>query len=232
MMEPHTDRTEETHVVMQPETRTTPERRKVGKISGGGFGFEALLGIGVAVLGILGLIGVLPAYMAAISAIAIGTAFLVESGVFAAASSKTRAIPGQQKKGRIVLGGVTQALVGAAGIILGILALIGMAPAILLSIAAMVLGAGLLVSSLSVAETEELAPTSDRADVERATAASVDTSVGARTIVGVGAIVLGLLALIGLTPATLILVAMLALGTAAFLTGTSMSAKMGTGASA
>ncbi len=225
------------HVITSHEhqTETTvsapPQKeREVAKLTAGGFGFETLLGAGAVVLGILGLVGVLPLYMAAISAIGLGGAFLIESGVFGAALSKARSY--ESRRERTVLGsGVTiQALAGATGVVLGILALIGFAELPLLAISAIVFGGSLLISSGPVREVEELAPRGDVSyRVEQVENRTVEGSIGLRILAGIGAAVLGILALTGTAPQSLVLVGMLTVGAAAFMTGAAVTARMGSG---
>jgi ABC-type Na+ efflux pump permease subunit len=109
---------------------------------------------------------------------------------------------------------------GAAGTVLGILALLGVASVTLTSIAVIVYGAALLFGSgararMSTLPVEEGPPSAAHQVVREAAWASS----GPRLLVGVGAAVLGILALVGFAPSILILSALLTVGAALALSG-------------
>src|SRR5262249_45281906 len=115
---------------------------------------------------------------------------------------------------------------GAAGVVLGILALVGLAPAVVLPIAVIVFGASLLLGSGATADLSTLSvgPRHERfAQVARQ--ATVAAS-GVQALIGVSAIVLGILALVGLDPLALTLVALLVLGAGVLLSGSAVSTRM------
>jgi len=143
-----------------------------------GSAVQSLAGIAGVVLAVLGLLGVLPTLMAAIAAICIGVALISQGGAIHAqfASLMGRAAGGEPSAG--VLG-------GAAGIVLGVLALLGLTPNVLLAVAVIVFGATLLVSSAAAGRLQAASAT-----------AGYETQGGAHTLLGLGAGVLGLLALL------------------------------------
>jgi hypothetical protein len=122
---------------------------------------------------------------------------------------------------------------GAASIVLGILALVGVVPLTMLACAAIVGGATLV---LAAGTTSRLASYRYGAaarldDTQRQLLReSVSASAGADVLAGLGGIVLGILALANVGPVhvmlTLSIVAALALGAALFLTGTTVGARM------
>jgi hypothetical protein len=188
------------------ERRDLREREETAaKTRTGNASAELLLGGGAIVLSILGLLGLYPATFAKICAIAVG-AGLVSHGMSATAS-KRRSAAGERHGVRADLGG--EAIGGAAGAVLGILALFGILPAILMPVSAIVLGGSMLLGAPSQAEK-----------VGGSVVQTARASAGIESIAGVGAIVLGIIALLRIGPnVPLTLVAMLALGGAMLLTG-------------
>lgn len=156
---------------------TTVVKRMTEGLLGRAIGAVALI-----VLAIAGLAGAWSTPIAAIATIVFGATFLVEGGYF----SRTQ--------GRGELAG-TEFLGGLTGVILGVLALLGIAPPTLLAAAVIVFGAALLFGHLA------------------------DGAFGSYSLVAIGAIVLGVLAVVGLSAITLVLVALLALGAMELFTG-------------
>ena len=156
---------------------------------------EAFGAIATMALAIVGLAGVFSATMAAIGTIIIGAAILMESDSFGAFWTKsgnhTREMGPLEAPSAQLIGGL-------AGIVLGILALLGVASATLLSVAILVYGATFLLSGAVPNQNHWLAHAS-----------------GGEILVGLGTVVLGLLAVIGVDSLTLVLVALLTLGAAA-----------------
>ena len=111
------------------------------------------------------------------------------------------------------------AMAGLAGLVLGILGLLGVSRIELLSVAPVIFGAGLVISSAAMARFEQLLR------IQRGTEA-VYVASGADGLVGAGAIVLGIIALSGTAPLTLSLIAMLAVGAAVLMSGTSLASQL------
>lgn len=218
-----------------PERRSGEERRRTGdrheKVTAaaltGGSALELLGGGAAVVLAIIGLSGFLPVYMTAIATIAIGGALLAHGAAAAARYQDTvrraAASRGQQIE---VIGGLgSEVFGGAAGIALGILALANVIPFVLLAVAAIVLGGSILLGAPAQPDLARLAPDENRR-VGRMTYEAVEGASGAMALVGIGAAVLGILALIHVgPPLTLVLVAMLAIGGALFLGGSALTAR-------
>jgi len=192
---------------------------------------EALGGATAAVLALIGLAGTDPLSMAAVASIALGAVFLVSSGLFAAEYRKvmnhTESTPWSAAEYGGGLG--AQAVAGIAAIMLGILALLGINPYILLSTTAIVLGAGLLFGSGVVARMAAVRPErqetadaySGRLTKQVATGAS-----GGQSIIGFGAALLGLLGLLNFTPLLLVLTALLGLGLISLVSGSAMAGRV------
>jgi hypothetical protein len=113
---------------------------------------------------------------------------------------------------------------GLAGIALGILALVGVETMALLAVSTIVFGGTLLFGSPAVYRASRAEPGTQIFDeIARQTAAG---AAGAQALVGIGAVTLGILALVGIVPQTLVLVAVLCVGGAALLSGGALTGKM------
>lgn len=193
----------------------------------GGSTLEVAAGACAIALAVIGLAGYFAFYTASISTIAVGVALLAYGGAVAVRwRSMIRRL---QRQGEdIVAGGVgTEIVGGVVGIVLGALALAGIQSLTLLAVAAIVLGGSLLLGG---AAQPELAIFSFDRDpkIERVTRRSLEASGGVMVLVGVAAIVLGILALLAVGPSlTLVMVAMLALGVGLLVGGGATAARFG-----
>ncbi|HET6610584.1 MAG TPA: hypothetical protein VFG83_01270 [Kofleriaceae bacterium] len=181
----------------------------------GTHGTAALVGGAAAVLAILGLIGLIPSFMAAIATIVAGAALLMVGRAVAARYSRIRAATnGHAYRKADVAGGMSaEVLGGGAGIVLGILALLGALPTVLLPIAAIALGGGLLLGGAARAELAEME------HGETAVKAAKGAG-GGMGLAGGAAVVLGILVLAKVgTPLMLVLVSMIVVGGAILLGG-------------
>jgi hypothetical protein len=205
-----------------------PELTRRTELAGATGMAEGVTAIAAVVLATLGLAGLLTLFMLAVSCIVLGAALLFEGGTVAARVSRFLALRvGAETEKLEFEGGIAaEALVGLAGVVLGILALVGIAPLTLCSVAAIAYGGGLLFGSGASAKLNAsrlpLVPT----PLERATREAVFISAGGELMVGLAAIVLGILALLDIVPVTLTLVAFLAVGGALVLSGTAVGSKM------
>ncbi len=215
--DPRTDRREST---------TTP-MHSVHQMESGSFA-ESLAGAAGVVLAILGIIGLLPTVLGAIAAIAVGVGLFLGGGVIAARSKQLDVGMQSANARRQILGGLgMEAFAGASGAVLGLLSLLGIAPVTLLSVSAIVLGGALLMASAATARLESaigdvMTPSKNS---ERAHEA-VYVASGSDFLIGAGAVVLGILALAGHAPITLALVAMLSIGAAGMLSGSTFAARV------
>lgn len=206
-------------------------QEKVERVVAGASTAEALAGAAGVVLPILGLVGVLPFWMAGIAVIVVGGGLLLEGASLVTEYSAL--LSSQSGERPAMLGSLSvQALGGGAGLVLGIISLSSAAPLPLLGAAiialggAMLLGAGATARSWAVEYMSRGTTGAGNKVVEEVARASA----GAEAFTGLGAVVLGIIALAGVgTPAiTLILVlaGALALGSAELLGGTSLGARM------
>lgn len=185
----------------------------------GGSVTEGAGAIATIILAIIGLAGVFADIVAPVAVIVIGAVFLME-GIWLSAAIRRqnhqviRRTPGMAN-------GVTAGFfAGLAGIVLGILALFRASPGttndVLMAVAVLVYGAALLVGA---GVFSRLTGTAD------ATIATVNSG---SLLVGMAAVVLGILAVIGLVPMTLVLVALLSLGGAALFNGSTFNTETAT----
>jgi hypothetical protein len=222
-------RREETTTSSYARRDPEPEREKSIKVVAGGSLTEALCGAATVVLAIIGLAGTLPGYMASIATIAFGVALLAQGGAIAARWSRLlRETQPHEWDTRTELGGGMGAefLAGGAGVVLGILGLLGLYTATLIPIAVIVFGGALLLGSGATADLGSLyVPTTHERFANVARQMTLAAS-GAQMLVGVGAIVLGIIALVGVDPVVVTLVALLVVGASVLLSGAAVSSRM------
>ncbi len=200
---------------------------------------DAAGGVATVVLAVCGLANVNPPILTAIATIVFGVALLIQGGTmmseYAQAMSPTGGVTTTTFSAEELGGSSLSAvfLVGAAGIVLGILALLNIHGDVLLPSAVIAFGAALLLSSNAVwriyvrrnaARTDTTGMTEHRGrEMVASEMASGSSSIQA--LAGLAAVVLGILALTGAgNDAILNLVALLALGATLVLTGSALSA--------
>jgi hypothetical protein len=209
---------------------TTVESTAAQKAAYGGL-IDSLGGIAVAVLAILGLTGFDPLGMAAIATIVFGAALLAQGGTilfeYSTILSTTSSSVSAERAGAEGLS--TLFLVGAAGIVLGILALLGIASEALISAAAITFGSGLVLSSgvvrqLSLLQSEMVPRAFPRSGNEMFVGQMAAGSAGFQAFAGLATIVLGTISVAAEAPMTgLKLVALLLLGVTVLFTGGTLS---------
>ncbi len=212
-------------------THYSEEVHRSARVVAGGSILETVGGAGAVVLSVLALAGVLPLVFAAIATIAVGAALLFEGGSIVSRYAQLEAeTAGDTRLANTSLGSgmAAESLGGIAGIVLGILALLGVSPVVLLAAAAIAVGAALLVGTEAVSRLNALevlgGHVPDKA--HRLTRQAVTASSGGQVLAGIGAAVLGILALLSIEPLTLVLVALLTLGASTLLSGSALSGKM------
>ncbi len=190
---------------------------------------EGVAGIAVVVLTILGLGHVVPVFLVAIALIIAGIALLAQGATIAA--EYARLLSGRSDL--IVPMGNNSAwslalLAGGAGIVLGILALLNVQPIQLVAIGVIALGGGLIISSGPTAQTAMLKSEAATADegFRRMAAEAASASVMSQGMVGLTAVVLGILSLAGFSSLALILIALLTMGVFLLANGTAVSGVM------
>jgi len=211
------------------------ERRAIEEVGGGSI-VESIGGIGAVVLSILGLIGFIPVTMASLATIAAGGALLIGGGTLA--SQYTRIFSGARPRlSHSIIGGgmAMESLAGLAGIVLGIMSLLGIHSEVMLAAAVIVLGCALLLASGAVAKLTTLPIREPFGTAEQARHAENEHYIvrdalyaasGSEALIGAGAIVLGILSLSGIAPMALVLVALLAIGASILVAGSSVAGRM------
>ncbi len=194
---------------------------------------DAIGGIATIVLAVIGLARVHEPLMVAIATVVFGVALLIQGGTMLSEFAQV-IFPPESKVGDVdQFGGASLSVVfmgGAAGIVLGVLALLGINATVLTPIAAIVFGTVLVLSSNAVwqlymlrrAIKSEGQPQYAGAELLASEIAS--GSAGIQALAGLVAIVLGVLAVAGEANLTLNLVALLALGATTVMTGGGLTA--------
>jgi hypothetical protein len=192
---------------------------------------DAIGGIATVVLAILALAGVHREIILPIAVIVFGAALLIQGGtmlseyasiIFPAGS--TGATSEQFGVGSLS----SLFLVGVAGIVLGILALLGIAPEILTAIAVIAFGSVLMLTSNAVRHLYMLQSSASRSGAPRAATELLagemaSGSAGVQMLAGLASLVLGILALLGINHDILTLSALIVLGATVILTGSALS---------
>lgn len=183
---------------------------------------EAAAGIAVVVLTILGLADVSPGALAAIATIVIGAGLLMQvadAGTeYARLTSRSDAAP---LSGAMFGGGaIVSFLAGGVGIVLGILALLGVSPMHLTPAALIVFGGALILSGGITARMATMASEPAAADpaVQAVFQQASAAAGGAQVLIGLAAMILGILAYVPINAGILLLVGLLAVGAALLMT--------------
>ena len=172
--------------------------------------------------------------MAAIATIVFGIALLIQGGTMLSEYAQIIFPPGAKASPIDQFGGSSLSavfLVGAAGIVLGVLALLGINSGVLTPVATIAFGTALVLSSNAVWHLYVLRRASVQAESQCQFGASeilasdmASGSASVQALAGLTAVVLGILAVAGTTnDLTLNLIALLALGSTIVLTGGSLS---------
>jgi hypothetical protein len=200
----------------------------------GGFA-DAIGGVATIVLAILGLAGVFPDLLAGIATIVFGVALLIQGGTMLSEYAQIIFPPGGRSWSIDQFGGSTLSavfLVGASGVVLGLLSLIGIHPAVLIPAAIIAFGTALVLSSNAVWHLHVIKHSMmTRSSESTATGSEIlasemaSGSAGMQALAGLSAVVLGILAIAttGTSQTVLFLVAFLALGATLILTGSTLS---------
>lgn len=228
--------TADTHGYGSPTSSFTTTQDRSAEIAGGGSLLEAALGVAVVALSIVALVGWFQPTLVAIAAIVFGVGMLLEGGSIASRYARVlMSAPSQQMNGADLGGGMTTEFAGgAAAIVLGILSLLGIFPAILLPITAIVVGAALLLGTASMAALNNMAVEqncvgSGHEVTRKVASAAVGAAAGTQVLVGIAAIVLGIIGVAnGAAALGLVLtaVAFLCLGAAMIVSGCAVGSKM------
>ncbi len=197
----------------------------------GGF-VDAIGGVATVVLAIIALSGIHQPALAAIATIVFGAALLIQGGTMLSEYTKLMFPTGAVSSVQEGAGGGLPALfmVGAAGIVLGVLALLNIVAGTLVSCAVIAFGAALLVSSNSVWHLFRAKQAAQQMVMQRTLSGGeilagemASGSAAVQCIGGIAAVVLGILAVSGIYTEILTLVALLVMGATVLLTGSTLS---------
>lgn len=189
---------------------------------------DAFGGMATVVLAIIGLSGTRPDILLAIATIVFGAALLIQSGAIISELTQIVLPAGSSAVEQFSPGGLSMAfLAGMAAMVLGVLGLIGVHLVALQSIAVIALGSALVFGSNAVWSVQRIKRASMRARAQSGTEILATEmaagSAGLQVIGGLGAVVLGILAVTGINPTVLSLVGLLVMGGTILLTGSTMS---------
>jgi hypothetical protein len=209
---------------LQQETRTSLE------LVAGGSMAETIGGAAACVLAIVGLSGILPGYLAAIATVAAGAALFFEGAAIVTRYTELLEETDADRLSATALGSgmSAESLGGLAAIALGVLALVGVTSMTLMSVAVIVLGGALLLGSAATSRLNALRIARAHRDETAWLVAreALAAATGAQVLIGIAAVVLGVLAVIGIAPLILILVGLLASGFSILVSGTAVGSKM------
>jgi hypothetical protein len=191
---------------------------------------DAVGGIATIILAIVALSGVRPDIIVPSTVIVFGAALLIQGGTMLSEYAQimfprgdTTMVSPEQFGGSSIS---VMFLVGAAGIVLGVLALVGIAANPLMSVALIAFGSGLLLSSNAVRALYLLQASragTPRTGSEMLAGEMASGSAGVQILAGLSALVLGILAVTGTNPAVLVPSALIVLGATVVLTGSALS---------
>jgi hypothetical protein len=205
------------------------ERRVSMEVVTNGSVIEATGGFVAVVLSILALASIAPAYLLPITTIALGIGLLFEGGTVALRYWRLpdEVVTGRWASMELAGGMITEFLAGIAGIVLGILALLGFAGGLLMTTAALVFGAALLLGSglpvrLNYLETNQEKPET----AHRFGRLMTRLAALAQVVFGAAGCVLAILGLVGIAPVILTTVAFLILGVAVLFSGSAVASRI------
>jgi hypothetical protein len=194
---------------------------------------EVIGGAAAIVLSIIALCGGLPVALMSITTIVLGASFVLDA---AAMSARYERLLGEAwgaqpnvRRTEHVGGLSAETIAGVTGIVLGILSLIGINPHVLSAVALIVFGAALLFSAgikqrFAAVSARHAVPGSE--SLHHVAHGAAGLTAGGDVLIGLGAIVLGILALIGIVSDTLILVGYLGVGFLLMMSGSTMGLRL------
>jgi hypothetical protein len=202
------------------------ERKSLSFILGGSL-VEGIAGAGAVVVSIIALASGGAAVLMSIATILVGAALMFEG--FSIASHFT-ALMQETSNGSLDSvefgAGMTSQVIGGMGVTtLGILALLGLSPGQLVSVAAIAAGGAVLLGSgtTSRLNTLKIHHSGDSDEAKSLAHAAVSSASGSEFLIGIGAIVLGILAVLNISPMILSIIAILAVGFSVLMGGSALS---------
>jgi hypothetical protein len=229
---PEANRAAETTTVSEGVAPPRAQERREEVVFGGSV-VEVIGGVATMVLAIIGLAGAAPMYLTAVGVIVLGAALVMHarsrSGrLFQLLSGAPETHWSEQEFSG---GMMAEFLAGIAGIVLGILSLVAVVPWVLLPVAAIVYGAMLLVGRSTatrfIVATVAGPAQSPESELSRQAAGEMVAGANAaHVLVGIAAIVLGIVGLASAYPYILTLVALLVVGAFVVATRAALGGRM------
>jgi hypothetical protein len=187
-----------------------------------GTGFEAIGAVAGIVLSILALVGILPVMLAAVALIVLGVSVFFES---VAVGANAKLISQESLAGGLSLSALT-----AVGVVaLGILALLGILPAVLIPVGVIAIGACGILSSGEMDRLGHYSPiemTQEEQAAGKVVYSAAPASAGLELIAGIATVILGILALLGIHPAIMMLTGLLVMSAGMFLSSAAITGRM------
>lgn len=191
---------------------------------------EGLLGAVAAILGIVGLAlatsnGTVSAILDAVSVIVLGIGLIMAgAALFDSYARLLATVEGAGSARDAVSGTTLDYFLGAGIVILGILALLHLAAPVLVAVAFILIGAGFALNSAAAVRVVgiETAEGTVQGPAQRLRTEIVLATFSVRMISGLAVVVLGILAVVGIVPSTLTLIAAIVAGAALAASVTSM----------
>lgn len=194
---------------------------------------ESFFGFSASILALLGLMGINPGLMLTLSILTLGAAILSAAGTISWKIRCLRSHLDDTAMNLWKLGTHTGIVnLGAGiGVLLGILAAMGVAPVILIPVAIIILGISLTLKAGVSSSINTLGLEENPTPTVKMTARMVTTTSFIQSLACLGAVVLVAISLIGIDVMMLNLIAILLLGTTDFLMGGALGTRMRSAAS-
>ncbi len=191
---------------------------------------EPIAGAATVILAILGLAGIQNPYMLAILTIIVGVALLDEGcSLMVRCARMVLCTADEACHPPQLMGGLSgELLAGAVGVVLGLLALLGVAAPILVPAAIIVFGASLTCSSCLRAKLchVECVITGKSEAFRQVAHEAALAAAGAQVLIGIGVVILGILGVLGHNMIIVSLVALLVLGFSILLNGAATNGRI------
>ncbi|MGH7072441.1 MAG: hypothetical protein ACREFO_20875 [Acetobacteraceae bacterium] len=199
---------------------------------------EGLLGAAAAILGIVGLAlaehaANVASILDAIAVIVLGISLIIVGSALLASYARLLVTTEGVDSPRDSVAGVTvDFFLGAGIVILGILALLHVVSPVLVAVGFILIGAGFALNSAAAVRMLgiEAGDGTQQTPAQRLRAEMAMATFGVRMISGLGVIVLGILAVVGISPLELTLIAAIVAGAALAASGTTMPGRLMRGA--
>lgn len=198
------------------------EKREAAKTVFGGSRAENIASGATIVLSVIALSGIMRDAILPLAVLSSGSAFLIEGGTVSMRFGDARL-----ERADFGIGVTAEFLAGVSGIVLGVLSVLGVSPMLLLPLAVGVYGGALMLSDLTMRLNNiEFKGISVTKRFEKIAREIAMTAIGVEFLLGLSALILGIMGFRGHDTVTLSLVATLLIGISGVITGASVTAKM------